>query len=158
MKFRFISALLLLVLSCEVASASDKPNPAVNASDKDSFQTVSEWVRKQMDAGGRYAETNGEERRGVNARLDEMTKMFEQKASVDQMTIDEKKKLLVDQEEINSILGKRDGERLICKSERPIGSNLPVKTCQTASERDGRRREDRQELDRQQVSKQKKWG
>lgn len=158
MKFRFIGTLLLLVLSCEVASASDKPNPAVNASDKDSFQTVSEWVRKQMDAGGRYAETNGEERRVVNARLDEMTKMFEQKASVDQMTVDEKKKLLVDQEEINSILGKRDGERLICKSERPIGSNLPVKTCQTASERDGRRREDRQELDRQQVSKQKKWG
>ena len=158
MKFRFIAASLLLVLSAQVASASDKPNPAVNASDKDSFQTVSEWVRKQMDAGGRYSETSGEERQVVNARLDEMTKMFEQKPSVDQMSVDEKKKLLVDQEEINSILGKRDGERLICKSERPIGSNLPVKTCQTASERDGRRREDRQELDRQQVSKQKKWG
>jgi hypothetical protein len=158
MKFRFIGALLLLVLSCEVASASDKPNPAVNASDKDSFQTVSEWVRKQMAAGGRYAETNGEERQVVNARLDEMTKMFEQKPSVDQMSIDEKKKLLVDQEEINSILGKRDGERLICKYERPIGSNLPVKSCQTASERDQRRREDRHELDRQQVGKQKKWG
>ena len=158
MKFRFIAASLLLVLSAQVASASDKPNPAVNASDKDSFQTVSEWVRKQMDAGGRYAETNGEERQVVNARLDEMTRMFEQKASVDQMSVDEKKKLLVDQEEINSILGKRDGDRLICKSERPIGSNLPVKTCVTARERDQRRRDDNKELERQQVNKQKKWG
>ena len=158
MKFRFIAASLLLVLSAQVASASDTPNPAVNASDKDSFQTVSEWVRKQMDAGGRYAETNGQERQVVNARLDEMTKMFEQKSSVDQMSVDEKKKLLVDQEEINSILGKRDGDRLICKSERPIGSNLPVKTCVTARERDQRRREDNKELERQQVSKQKKWG
>jgi hypothetical protein len=158
MKVRFIGALLLLVLSGGVASASDKASPAVNASDKDSFQTVSEWVRKQMDAGGRYAETNGEERQIVNARLDEMTKMFEQKPSVDQMSVDEKKKLLVDQEEINSILGKRDGDRLICKSERPIGSNLPVKTCVTARERDQRRREDNKELERQQVNKQKKWG
>lgn len=158
MKVRFIAASLLLILSVQVASASDKANPAVNASDKDSFQTVSEWVRKQMDAGGRYAETSGEERRVVNARLDEMATMFEQKPSVDQMSVDEKKKLLVDQEEINSILGKRDGERLICKSERPIGSNLPVKTCQTARERDQRRREDNRELERQQVNKQKKWG
>ena len=105
MKVRFIGALLLLVMSVQVAGAADKANPAVNASDKDSFQTVSEWVRKQMDAGGRYAETNGEERQVVNARLDEMSKLFEQKSSVDQMSIDEKKKLLVDQEEINSILG-----------------------------------------------------
>ena len=58
MKVRFIGALLLLVLSCEVASASDKPNPAVNANDKDSFQVVSEWVRKQMEAGGRYVAFN----------------------------------------------------------------------------------------------------
>jgi len=158
MKVRFIGALLLLVMSVQVAGAADKPNPAVNASDKDSFQTVSEWVRKQMDAGGRYAETNGEERQVVNARLDEMSKLFEQKSSVDQMSIDEKKKLLVDQEEINSILGKRDGDRLICKSERPIGSNLPVKTCVTARERDQRRREDNKELERQQVNRQKKWG
>ncbi|WP_395680717.1 hypothetical protein [Dokdonella sp.] len=158
MKVRFIGALLLLVMSVQVAGAADKANPAVNASDKDSFQTVSEWVRKQMDAGGRYAETNGEERQVVNARLDEMSKLFEQKSSVDQMSIDEKKKLLVDQEEINSILGKRDGDRLICKSERPIGSNLPVKTCVTARERDQRRREDNKELERQQVNRQKKWG
>ena len=147
-----------LLLAGQAAMAKDEPSHAVNASDKGSFQTVSEWVRKEMDAGGRYSEANGEERRVVNARLDEMSKMFEQKPSVEQMSIDEKKKLLVDQEEINSILGKRDGERLICKFERPIGSNLPVKTCQTASERDGRRREDRKELERQTVGKQKKWG
>ena len=158
MKVRFIAALLLLVLSAQVASASDKPNPAVNASDKDSFQTVSEWVRKQMDVGGRYAETNGEERQVVTARLDDMAKLFEQKSTVDQMSVDEKKRLLVDQEEINSILGKRDGERLICRSERPIGSNLPVKTCMTASERDERRRQDRKQLDRLQIGVQKKQG
>ena len=158
MNFRYAVAALLLVLSLDAVAAAEKPGPAVNANDKDSFQTVSEWVRKQMDAGGRYAETNGEERQVVNARLDEMAKLFEQKATVQQMTQDEKKQLLVDQEEVNSILGKRDGDRLICKSERPIGSNLPIKTCMTARERDDRRRQDRKELDRLQIGVQKKQG
>ena len=54
--------------------------------------------------------------------------------------------------------GKRDGDRLICTSERPVGSNLPVKTCQTARERDERRRSDRKALDRMQVGVQKKQG
>ena len=158
MNFRYAVAALLLVLSLDAVAATEKPGPAVNANDKDSFQTVSEWVRKQMDAGGRYAETNGEERQTVNTRLDEMGKLFEQKATVQQMTPDEKKQLLVDQEEVNSILGKRDGDRLICKSERPIGSNLPIKTCMTARERDDRRRQDRKELDRLQIGVQKKQG
>jgi len=140
------------------AMAKDAPAPAVNASDKDSFQTVAEWVRKQMEPGGRYAEVNGSERRTIHERLDEMGKLFESRGAVDQMTLDEKKALLVDQEEINSILGKRDGDRLICTYERPIGSNLPVKSCQTARERDERRRLDRKELDRQQIGKQQRQG
>lgn len=158
MKSTLMTLAFGLLLAGQVATAKDTPAPAVNANDKDSFQTVAEWVRKQMDPGGRYAEVNGVERQTVNSRLDEMGRMFEQKASVDQMSVDEKKKLLVDQEEINSILGKRDGDRLICKYERPIGSNLPVKTCSTAREIEERRRDDRHELDRQQVNKQKKWG
>ncbi len=157
MKSILITAFALL-LAGQAAIAKDKPAPAVNANDKESFQTVSEWVRKQMDDGGRYAEVKSNERQTVNDRLDEMGRLFEQKGSVDQMNVDEKKKLLVDQEEINSILGKRDGDRLICSYERPIGSNLPVKTCTTAREAEMRRRDDRNELDRRQVTKQKKWG
>jgi hypothetical protein len=111
-----------------------------------------------MTPGGRYAEVNGEELQTVNARLDEMGRLFEQRTNVDGMNAEEKKKLLVDQEEINSILGKRDGERLICRNERPIGSNIPVKTCVTAREMEDRRREDRKGLDRLQIGVQKKGG
>lgn len=160
MKVGIVAVALAFGLLCTTAvvGAKEAPAPAVNAADKESFATVSEWVVKQMEAGGRYAEVNGAERQTVTSRLDEMAKLFEQKGSVQQMSDDEKKRLLVDQEEINSILGKRDGDRLICTSERPVGSNLPVKTCQTARERDERRRSDRKALDRMQVGVQKKQG
>lgn len=138
--------------------AADKPAPAVNADTKDAFDTVASWVRSQMNEGGRYAETKGDERKVVNARLDEMARLFEGKASVAEMTPQEKRTLLVDQKEINSILGKRDGDRLICRSERPIGSNIPVKTCETAREIAARRASDRKQLDRLQIGVQKKQG
>jgi hypothetical protein len=54
------------------------------------------------------------------------------------------------QQEVNAILSKRDGERLICKSERPVGSNIPIKTCRTASEMAQRRQNDTQDFRRRQ--------
>ena len=159
MKFpRIASAFLILALSMQAAVAADKPAPAVNASDKDSFAAVSAWVRTQMEDGGRYAETKASEQVIVNTRLDEMAAMFAAKGSVDQMSADEKVKLFDWQEQVNSILGKRDGERLICRRERPIGSNVPVRICETAREIEQRRRMDQKEIQRQQVNKQKQWG
>jgi hypothetical protein len=156
----FAVSLLVSVLLglAQMAYAKDKPEPAVNAGDRDAFAAVAEWVRQQMKSGGRYAEIKSNERNTVNQRLDEIARMFEKTGSVDQMTLEEKKRLLVTQEEINSILGKRDGERLICTYERPIGSNVPVKSCETARERDERRNADRRDMERRQMNRQKKWG
>jgi len=151
-------AAVILIGMAPFAHAKDKPEPAVNAGDQASFAAVAEWVRGEMKSGGRYDEIKPNERNTVNARLDEIARMFERKSSVDQMTQQEKKQLLVTQEEINSILGKRDSERLICTYERPIGSNVPVKSCETARERDARRNADRREIERRQINRQKKWG
>jgi hypothetical protein len=154
----YIVAMALLMGVGQIAHAKDKPAPAVNASDKESFTTVSAWVRTQMKDGGRYAETDATERARVNARLDDMAALFEIKGSVDKMSTDEKVTLLNSQEEINAILGKRDGDRLICKRERPLGSNIPVKTCETARQVEERRRKDSKDIRDRQINKQKKWG
>ena len=155
MKFSsLVAALLILALSLQSAIAADKSAPAVNASDKESFATVAEWVRTQMKDGGRYAETNASERTRVNTRLDEMAVLFESKSSVDQMSTDQKVTLLNSQEEVNAILGKRDGDRLICKRERPIGSNIPVKICETARQIEERRRKDTKDIRDRQINKQ----
>lgn len=159
MKSMLVLAMSLALFVVQPALAAEKVEPAVNASTKAAFDTVSDWVRKQMDAGGRYAETNAGERARVNARLDEMGKLFQTHGEVAQMSSDDKLRLFNGQEEVNAILGKRDGQRLICKNERPVGSNIPVKTCQTAAQIEERRRGDVKDFrQRQDVQGQLKGG
>lgn len=135
-------------------SAKDKVEPAVNANTKDAFQTVSAWVRAQMNDNGRYPNLSARERGTVETRLDEMGRLLDARGSVEQMSADEKMKMFNAQEEVNAILAKRDNERLICTQERPIGSNLPVKVCRTAGEVEARRRADRGAMDRRQATPQ----
>jgi hypothetical protein len=45
---------------------------------------------------------------------------------------------------------KDDPNKLVCKSELPVGSRLPVKKCMTQGEAAMRKLEDRQELERAQ--------
>jgi len=143
-------AALLLVAMSASAGAATKADPAVNADTKESFAAVSEWVRKEMSAGGRYEHVTASERKTVDARLDEMAGLLDRYGSVAQMSEAEKTRMFNDQEEVNAILAKRDGDRMICKSVAPVGSHIPVKTCKTArqiaqEQRDARRfLEDRQ--------------
>ncbi len=150
MKFGVFIAVLIVSFSVSSAFAKDDAEPAVNANTKASFETVSAWVRKQMEAGGRYSEINSGERSKVDAKLSEMGRMFDKNGDVAQMSADDKTRMYNTQQEINAILNKRDGERLICKSERPVGSNIPVKTCNTASSIAARRQNDTQDFRRRQ--------
>ncbi|MEO5623469.1 MAG: hypothetical protein ABIO74_11980 [Dokdonella sp.] len=158
MKYAYSFALVLTLLFAVPVAAADIAEHAINASSRDAFDTVSGWVRKQMDAGGRYSYVTADERNKVNAELDEMGQLFQQRSDVAHMSDAEKTMLFNSQEHVNAILAKRDNERLICKSEMPIGSHIPVKTCQTAGMMEARRRNDVQYLQRNQNSPQLKSG
>jgi hypothetical protein len=135
-------ALLLAFVALPALAKKPEVEPAVNASNKDGFETVAAWVRGQMKEGGRYAHVSATERTRVDTRLGEMEGMFQKTPAVDQMSDDDKLKLFNYQEEVNAILAERDSERLICKNVKPIGSNIPVKQCVTAGELEARRRND----------------
>ena len=150
MKYAYSFALVLTLLFAVPVAAKDIAEHAINASSKDAFETVSTWVRKQLDEGGRYSYVTAGERSKVNAELDGMEQLFQQRGDVARMSDAEKTTLFNSQEHVNAILAKRDNERLICKSELPIGSHIPVKTCQTAGLIEARRRNDVQYLQRTQ--------
>ena len=142
MKF-YLAAIMFLASTLALPlSAKDKVEPAVNANTKDAFATVSVWVRKQMDKGGRYSYVTPAERSKVNASLDEMGNLFQKRGDVAQMSDAEKLEMFNSQQEVNAILAKRDNDRLVCSYEAPIGSHIPVKTCRTAGEMEARRRSD----------------
>jgi len=134
MRVRSAAAVLAAVLFAMPAVAKDKVEPAVNADTKETFAAVSTWVRKEMVDGGRYGELSSSERRTVDAKLDEMGALLDKHGTVAQMTDADKTQMFNDQEQVNSMLSKRDGDRMICKNVAPIGSHIPVKTCKTARE------------------------
>jgi hypothetical protein len=142
MKPCFAAAMFVMALFAISVSAKDKAPPAVNANTQDTFATVSVWVRKQMDNGGRYSYVTPAEREKVNKQLDEMGSLFKGHADVAQMTDAQKLEMFNSQQEVNAILARRDNDRLVCTYEAPIGSHIPVKTCSTAGEIEARRRND----------------
>lgn len=123
----------MVLLPLGVAYAS-KIEPAVKADNKADFSDVMAAVQKQMVPRGRYEFVDSKERAEVDAKLDDMKSLFDQHGTVEQMDTTTKARLFTDQEDVNAILTRRDDRRVICKSERPIGSLLPKSTCRTYGE------------------------
>ena len=128
-----IVALSLVLLPLSAVSAKVTP-PSVKADNKADFAAVSAAVRKEMVPGGRYEFVDSTEHATVAKRLDDMQALFDSYGTVQQMDTNKRAQLLTDQEDVNAILTRRDDRRVICKSERPIGSLLPKKTCRTYGE------------------------
>lgn len=125
------------------ALAAEKLDPALQAVTKEKFDDQAAAIRQQMKPGGRWEFVDSEERSRVNSRLDEIASLLASAASADELGRDEKGKLLEAQEDVNAILTKKDGRRLICQQVAPTGSNRKQKQCSTYAERERQRRDSR---------------
>jgi hypothetical protein len=123
------------VALCGVAGANENYKEKVfNADSKERFEAVAADVRKEMEPGGRYQYVKPKERTQVDGALAEMGSLFAANPTVASMNQDTKIKLFNAQEVVNSILQQRDGERVICKKEAPLGSHIPITSCHTYSQ------------------------
>ncbi|MGH8211889.1 MAG: hypothetical protein ACREPP_01510 [Rhodanobacteraceae bacterium] len=113
------------------AIPEDDGKPVVKADTKDNFEAIVAAIHQQMQPGGRWQYINQSERGTLDNSFADMGKLYDQFGSVGKMDDNAKMRLLTDQGTVNAILTRKDGERLICKSELPVGSHLPVKTCRT---------------------------
>jgi hypothetical protein len=141
-----ISGLFLSVATAASAKENFKEQ-AFNADSKDKFEAVAAGVRSQLGEGGRYQYVKPAERLTINQKLDDMTALFAHNESVASMSQQDKIRLFNDQESVNSILQQRDGERVICKKEAPIGSHIPVTTCHTYAQEQDAHRANAQQVD-----------
>jgi hypothetical protein len=132
MKKTAIATLLALAAASSLGSAKENYHEnAFNADTKEKFDDVAASVRKEMTHGGRYEFVKADERKTIDQSLDDMTQLFDQHGSVQAMNQDTKVRLFNDQELVNSILTKRDRDRVICTNQAPIGSHIPVTKCHT---------------------------
>ena len=103
----------------------------VKADTKENFEAVVAAIHKQMGPDGRWKYINAGERSTIDGSFADMRALYDQYGSVDKMDQTAKVRLLADQNTVNTILTKKDGDRVICQSVIPVGSHLPVKNCQT---------------------------
>lgn len=113
------------------AVPEENGKPVVKADSKANFEAVVAAIHQQMQPGGRWQYINTNERATVDGSFADMGKLYDQYGSVDKMDQTAKMRLLVDQSTVNAILTKKDGDRLICETNMPVGSHFPVKTCRT---------------------------
>lgn len=105
--------------------------PVIKADSKENFEAVVAAIHQQMQPGGRWQFIDKSERATIDGSFFDMGKLYDQFGSVDKMDQNAKVRLFADQGTVNAILTKKDGDRLVCRSEMPVGSHLPVKTCKT---------------------------
>lgn len=132
MKFKFSLAVVAAgLILLPLAVYASKTEVVVKAQNKDDFSAVVAAIHQQMSPGGHWEYVNAAERADIDAKFKDMQSLFDEFGTVDKMDDDSKARLYADQEGINAILTHRDSRRLVCKSERPMGSLIPKQTCRT---------------------------
>lgn len=118
--------------SANIPEANGKP--VVVADNKVNFDLVAAAIRKQMQPGGRFGFVDNKGRQTVESGLADMQALFDQYGSVDKMQDPVQTKLLADQNAVNEVLARNDGNRRICWKETPVGTHFPTTVCRTLAE------------------------
>jgi hypothetical protein len=148
MKTAFAIAVVLAMVLAQPAFAKENYHEKqVNAETKDKFIDVVQSTQREMGPGGKYEFVQPKERVQIEKSFEEMTKLFDQYGTVSAMTQDAKVQLFNDQETVNSILTKRDRDRVICTNKAPLGSHIPVTTCHTYAQEVEAREGTKKQLD-----------
>jgi hypothetical protein len=137
---KLLFALIAALMFTSGAVAAEKADSILNARKKAEFDQQAESVRTQMRTGGRYEFVNAHERTVIERRLDQMAAMFERHSDGSDVNDQELVDVLNAQEEINAILTKKDGKRLICTRSAPTGSHRPVNNCISYRDREKSRK------------------
>ena len=142
------AACVSLALAASFATAKENYHEkALNADTPDKFAVVADNIRKEMSPGGRYEYVKPDERKDVDKALQDITAIFTEYGSIAAMKQDTKIKLFNAQEVVNSILTRRDSDRVICKNETKVGSHIPVTSCHTYGQEEEARRGTKNQLD-----------
>lgn len=134
--------------SANIPEANGKP--VVVADNKANFDLVAAAIRKEMQPGGRFGFVDNTGRQTVESRLADMQTLFDQYGSVEKMQGPAQTKLLADQNAVNEVLARNDGNRRICWKETPVGTHFPTTVCRTLAEIQAQRQNARDNLQQNQ--------
>ena len=132
--FRVFLAGMLLAGTVGIAGASTQQY--ISSHDLQTFDAQSKEIVAGMAKGGRFQSLSANDQARVSELLGLVRDVLVKYPDVN--SIGERDKVLVfnSQEEINAILTSRDGKRLVCSRETPVGTHMSRKVCVTQAEKD----------------------
>ena len=142
----FRAALLALLAPTGAATAADdyvtrkKIEPAA-------FDQLESILQDEMDVGGRFAYVETDERLAIDASLRRMRGLLAGKRTLAELDEDERVAVFNAQAQINAILTRRDGERVICDRRIIVGSHRKETFCETYADRMARIKYSRERMD-----------
>ncbi len=145
LKISLVLAIAGLVLLAASVNAADK-KVMVTVDNKQDFAAAVALIKSNMASGGRFEFTTDKERVALDANLADMQSLFDKFNTVDAMDQPSKLRLFNDQEAVNATLTHRDGDRLVCESVAPTGSNIPKRICRTYRQTEQDRRDAQREM------------
>lgn len=152
MKRKYPAALLAVTLVFAVSGfAKERTERPLTADTKALFDDQAAAIRQQMLPGGHYEFVSTAERGEVEQNLDRIAAVLAQHDDPKSFSDADKTALLQAQENVNAVLTRNDGRRLVCQRERATGSHLGKDTCQTFAERERARRSSATEVRRLQM-------
>ena len=149
-KLLLVSVMLLAVPAAEASmSAASGADTAARGQLNVSvpFEKQKEKILADLAEGKVYAEISQTDRIEVRNALNRIGDSLQRAGGVDQLSSDDKVKVINDQELVNTILT-RAGEdsRLVCTREKKVGSHRVTTQCQTVAQRRRMREESQQEV------------
>lgn len=151
---RIYPAAVLAVASllCAVsAQAKERVERPLTADSRALFDDQAAAIRQQMQPGGHYEFVSEPERREVEQNLAQIAAVLDRHADAAGFGDRDRAELLQAQENVNAVLTRNDGRRLVCVRERPTGSHLGKDKCQTLAEKERQRRSSETEVRRLQM-------
>ena len=92
-------------------------------------------IRTDVIAGkGRYADMPSKKRNELLAKQDDLLELIEGKSTESELTDKQKMEAFNSLEWIEAAINNAEDERVICKSEKPTGSNRAQKVCKTVAQ------------------------
>ena len=106
-------------------------------------------IRADLMAGtGRYKQMPTSKREQILKKQDDLLRMLEGKETSDDLSTDQQMAAFNSLEWIEAAINDEEGERMVCRRERTIGSNRITRVCRTEAQMEAERELARDEFDR----------
>ena len=137
MRIVIVVAALFLAFAGTVSANQPKPPQPVfgKKAQPGDFPELIKMIRIELEPGGRFADVPPGDRPLLDEKLKLMETLLGDVQHVDELSDNDKMKLLNAQSHVNAVLLKNDDQRLVCERYTPTGSHRPQKVCMTVAER-----------------------